>query len=67
MQFRKEYVFSIEFHSVNFSDDLIYGREREEIYVCNCCGAEMSYEQIRQGLRDTKAKHKYIDKGNNDV
>ncbi|KKN28303.1 hypothetical protein LCGC14_0855390 [marine sediment metagenome] len=66
-QFSKEYTFSIEFHPVNFSDNLIYGKEREEIYVCKECSHKVSYKEIKQGLREIKAKYKYIDKGNGDV
>ena len=57
MQFRKEYIFSMQSQTVAV----------EEIYVCNSCGDEMSYKQIKQGLRDIKEKHKYIDGGNGDV
>jgi len=66
-RFSREYIFFMRFQEVDFSDDLVYDRVTEEIYMCQKCGKRTSLEDIKQGLRDIKAKHKHIDKGNGDV
>ena len=52
--FRQVYSFSVVFHTVNFSDDLIYDRSTEECYECTRCGKIYSREDIEEKLREFK-------------
>lgn len=56
--FKLVYNFSLRFHGVNFSDDLIYDRLIEEIYRCTKCDKVYSRRQIEEGLEEFKRKHK---------
>ena len=56
--FKLVYNFSLRFHSVNFSDDLIYDRLIEEIYRCTQCDKVYSKKQIEAGLAEFKRKRK---------
>jgi hypothetical protein len=56
--FKLVYNFSLRFHGVNFSDDLIYDRLIEEIYHCTKCGKVYSKKQIEDGLDEFKRKRK---------
>ncbi len=59
--FRPVYTFSLKFHRVNFSDELVYDRINEEKFECTKCGAIYSLEQIREGLREIKRRMKSMD------
>jgi ribosomal protein L37AE/L43A len=50
--------FSIRFHGVNFSDDLIYDRSTIELYQCTKCGKVFSMEQVEEGLSELKRRLK---------
>lgn len=52
--FRLVYSFSLRFHGVNFSDDLIYDELTEETYQCTRCDKVFSRKQIEQGLVEIK-------------
>ena len=56
--FKRIYNFSLRFHSVNFSDSLVYDRLTDEIYQCVGCKKRYSLEQIEEGLEKIKKKHK---------
>lgn len=56
--FIRIYNFSLRFHSVNFSDSLVYDRLTDEIYQCVGCKKRYSLEQIEEGLEKIKKKHK---------
>jgi hypothetical protein len=56
--FKLVYNFSLRFHGVNFSDDLIYDRLIEEIYRCTKCDKVYSRRQIEEGLEEFKRKRK---------
>ena len=53
--FKRIYSFSIRFHGVNFSDDLIYEKRTEETYQCTECARTYTNEQIREKLEELKA------------
>jgi DNA-directed RNA polymerase subunit RPC12/RpoP len=58
--FKLVYTFSIRFHGVNFSDQLIYDRTKEEFYQCTKCQKTFSKAEIEQGLdkiKDTRRKN----------
>ncbi len=59
--FKRIYNFSLRFHSVNFSDSLVYDRLIDEIYQCNNCKKRYTIEQIDMGLEKIKKKHKNTD------
>ena len=50
------YSFSLRFHGVNFSDDLIYDRVTEEFYQCVKCHTRYASEEIERGLMEYKKK-----------
>jgi hypothetical protein len=52
--FRQIYSFSVVFHTVNFSDDLIYDRSTEESFECTRCGKVYSKEEVEAKLREFK-------------
>ena len=56
--FRSVYTFSLRFHRVNFSDELVYDRINEEKFECTKCGTIYSLEEIKEGLREIKRKRK---------
>ncbi|NLA74053.1 MAG: hypothetical protein GX846_01005 [Deltaproteobacteria bacterium] len=56
--FHRNYHFSLRFHSVNFSDSLVYDRLVDEVYQCNNCKTKYSIEEINEVLEAIKAKHK---------
>ena len=56
--FIRIYNFSIRFHSVNFSDSLVYDRLIDEIYQCTSCKKRYAMDQISEGLDTIKKIHK---------
>jgi len=56
--FKLIYNFSLRFHGVNFSDDLVYDRITEEIYQCANCKKSFTKEQIEEGIQAIKIKNK---------
>lgn len=49
-RFKLVYTFSLRFHGVNFSDQLIYDRIKEELYQCTECQKTFSKDEIGEGL-----------------
>jgi len=56
--FKLVYNFSLLFHGVNFSDDLIYDKIIAERYQCTQCHKTFSKDQIEIGLAELKRKQK---------
>lgn len=56
--FKLFYNFSLRFHRVNFSDDLIYDKLTEETYQCINCEKTYTKKQIEEGLYKLRKKHK---------
>jgi hypothetical protein len=56
--FKLVYNFSLRFHGVNFSDDLIYDRLTEKIYECSECKKAFTLQQIEEGLADLRRRRK---------
>ena len=56
--FKLVYNFSVRFHGVNFSDDLIYDTLTEEIYHCTKCNKAYTKRQIDERLTEFKRKRK---------
>ena len=56
--FRLVYNFSIRFHRVNFSDELIYDRSVDEFYQCTECHKTFTKRQIEEGLAEIKKSRK---------
>ena len=56
--FLRIYNFSLRFHSVNFSDSLVYDRLIDEIYQCTNCKKRYTMDQIAEGMEKIKKKHK---------
>ena len=56
--FKLVYNFSIQFHGVNFSEDLIYDRLTEEIYHCTKCDKTYTKTQTDERLNEFKRKRK---------
>ncbi len=52
--FKLVYNFSLRFHGVNFSDELIYDRLTEEIYHCTKCDRVYTKNQIELKLNELK-------------
>jgi len=52
------YNFSLRFHGVNFSDDLIYDSLTEELYECTKCHMTFTKKQIEDGLTILKKKRR---------
>lgn len=50
--------FSISFHGVNFSDELIYDEVTEEIYKCTKCEKVFTPKEITEALAEIKRKRK---------
>jgi len=56
--FKRVYNFSIRFHGVNFSDELIYDERTDEQYQCTKCNKTFSVHEIEEGLAHFKRKRK---------
>jgi len=56
--FERIYNFPLRFHSVNFSDSLVYDRQTDEIYQCIECKKRYTLDQINENLEKIKKKHK---------
>ena len=56
--FKRIYNFSIRFHGVNFSDDLIYDKIVDERYQCTKCQKIFSIHEIEERLDAYKKKRK---------
>ncbi len=52
--FRPVYNFSLHFHSVNFSDDLIYDKTVDALYQCTKCLKTFSRREIEDKLAELK-------------
>ena len=57
-EFTRIYGFSLKFHGVNFSDELIYDRLTDELYRCTECNRTYTKGQIEEGLNTIKRAHK---------
>ena len=56
--FKLIYNFSIRFHGVNFSDELVYDRLADEIYQCTKCNKTFTKDQVEEGLNEIKVSIK---------
>ena len=56
--FKRIYNFSLRFHGVNFSDDLIYDKLIEEMYQCAKCQKTFTRIEIEEGLNALKKRRK---------
>ena len=56
--FKLIYNFSLKFHNINFSDDLIYDRTVDKIYQCVNCNKTYSTIQVEERLQAIKVKRK---------
>ncbi len=56
--FKLVYNFSLRFHNVNFSDELIYDKSTDELYQCTSCGEIFTKKHIEAGLADLIKKRK---------
>ncbi|MBW1769325.1 MAG: hypothetical protein JRJ65_20055 [Deltaproteobacteria bacterium] len=52
------YNFSLRFHNINFSDELIYDRLVDEIYRCTECGKTFTKDEVEERLVAIKKKYK---------
>ena len=52
--------FSLRFHGVNFSDDLIYDQLIDEVYQCTKCQKTFTKKQIEEGLAQIKRRRKRL-------
>ena len=52
--FKRVYNFSIRFHGVNFSDQLIYEKRTDERYQCTKCDKIFTVNQIEAKLDEFK-------------
>ena len=50
--------FSLRFHGVNFSDELIYDEMVEERYQCTKCQKNFTKKEIEEGLAELRRKRK---------
>jgi hypothetical protein len=56
--FKAIYNFSLRFHKVNFSDDLIYDNLSEEIFQCTQCQKTYTKTEVQEGLAELKIRRK---------
>ena len=52
------YTFSVRFHGVNFSDDLIYDKIIEELYQCTQCEKIFTKKQVETALMEIRKARK---------
>jgi hypothetical protein len=56
--FKLLYNFSLRFHGVNFSDQLVYDRLTDEIYQCTKCSKTFTKDEIEEKLDEIKDRRK---------
>ena len=56
--FKEVYNFSIRFHKVNFSDDMIYDKIVDEMFQCTECGKTFTKKEIEKSMQDIKKKYR---------
>jgi hypothetical protein len=56
--FKVIYNFSLRFHRVNFSEDLVYDNLVDEIYECIKCKKTFARKQIEERLTEFRGKRK---------
>ena len=56
--FIRIYNFSLRFHGINFSDDLVYDRLTNEVYQCTKCKKTFSTDQIESKLAEIRKRYK---------
>ncbi|RLB37174.1 MAG: hypothetical protein DRH20_08305 [Deltaproteobacteria bacterium] len=56
--FKLVYRFSLRFHGVNFSDELIYDKLVDELYECTGCRKTFTKAQIEEGLSALKRRRR---------
>ena len=56
--FKCIYNFSLRFHGVNFSDDLIYDQLIDQVYQCTKCHKTFTKKQIEEYLGEIKKRRK---------
>ena len=59
--FKRIYNFSLRFHDINFSDDLVYDKMIDEKYKCTECSKTFTRDEIEACLSIIKKRHKYKD------
>jgi hypothetical protein len=52
------YTFSVRFHGVNFSEDLIYDKIVEELYQCTNCEKVFTKKQVETALTEIRKERK---------
>jgi hypothetical protein len=56
--FQRIYNFSIRFHGVNFSDELMYDKLTDEILQCTTCGKTFTTDQVERKLAEFRKRRK---------
>jgi len=56
--FKRIYSFSLQFHRVNFAEELIYNRITDEEYQCTECKKIFTKDQIDKNLMQIKGDYK---------
>ena len=56
--FGKNYQFSVDFKTVNFTDELIYDKKFGNSYFCRQCGQIYTPTEIQESLKRTIQKYK---------
>jgi hypothetical protein len=59
--FKLIYNFKIQFHGVNFSEDLIYDKLTDELYQCTKCKKTFTKNQVDGVLNEIKQKRRSKD------
>ena len=59
--FKLIYNFKIQFHGVNFSEDLIYDKLIDELYQCTKCKKTFTRDQVEGVLNEIKQRRKRRD------
>jgi len=59
--FKRIYNFSLRFHGINFSDELIYDKMTDELYKCTNCQKVFTLAQIEKGMAALKEKYRKKD------
>ena len=56
--FKRIYNFSLRFHGVNFSDDLIYDRVTSEIYECTQCKKRFTIDEVEKKMSSIREDYR---------
>jgi transcription elongation factor Elf1 len=58
LEFEKVFKFSVDFKNVNWTDNIVYDINKEELYICRMCGEKFTIEYMQESMERIINKYK---------